>query len=77
MSSRTVLARHFLVLIGSVISKEKVMDMIDLPLKQIIPYARNPRNNAEAVATVAASIRSFDGGHHNPDCVPSHHELRL
>jgi DNA modification methylase len=46
-------------LIGSVISKEKIMDVIDLPLEQIIPYARNPRNNAEAVATVAASIQEF------------------
>ena len=35
------------------------MDVIDLPLEQIIPYARNPRNNAEAVATVAASIQEF------------------
>ena len=24
------------------------MDVIDLPLEQIIPYARNPRNNVEA-----------------------------
>lgn len=35
------------------------MDVFDLPLEQIIPYARNPRNNAEAVATVAASIQEF------------------
>ena len=35
------------------------MDVVDLPLVQIIPYARNPRNNAEAVATVAASIQEF------------------
>ena len=35
------------------------MDVIDLPLEQIIPYARNPRNNAEAVATVASSIQEF------------------
>ncbi|EAQ47262.1 DNA methylase N-4/N-6 [Roseobacter sp. MED193] len=35
------------------------MDVVDLPLEQIIPYARNPRNNAEAIATVAASIQEF------------------
>ena len=35
------------------------MDVIDLPLEQIIPYARNPRNNAEAVATVASSIQEY------------------
>ncbi|PWG15740.1 MULTISPECIES: ParB N-terminal domain-containing protein [Roseobacteraceae] len=35
------------------------MDVTDLPLEQIIPYARNPRNNAEAIATVAASIQEF------------------
>lgn len=27
------------------------MDVLDLPLAQIIPYARNPRNNAQAIAT--------------------------
>ncbi|MGR3593082.1 MAG: DNA modification methylase [Limimaricola soesokkakensis] len=35
------------------------MDVIDLPLEQIIPYARNPRRNEQAVATVAASIAEF------------------
>ena len=35
------------------------MDVIDLPLEQIIPYARNPRRNEKAVATVAASIAEF------------------
>ena len=35
------------------------MDVLDLPLEQIIPYARNPRNNAQAIATVAASIQEF------------------
>jgi DNA modification methylase len=35
------------------------MDVIDLPLGQIIPYARNPRKNEKAVATVAASIAEF------------------
>ncbi len=35
------------------------MDVIELPLAQIIPYARNPRRVESAVATVAASIREF------------------
>jgi len=35
------------------------MDVIDLPLEQNIPYARNPRRNEKAVATVAASIAEF------------------
>ena len=35
------------------------MDVIDLPLGQIIPYARNPRRNETAVASVAASIAEF------------------
>ncbi len=35
------------------------MDVIDLPLGQIIPYARNPRRNEKAVAAVAASIKEF------------------
>jgi ParB-like chromosome segregation protein Spo0J len=35
------------------------MDVVDLPLAQIIPYARNPRRNAQAIATVAASIQEF------------------
>ena len=35
------------------------MEVFDLPLEQIIPYARNPRNNTQAIATVAASIQEF------------------
>ncbi len=35
------------------------MDVIELPLGQIIPYARNPRRNDKAVAAVAASIAEF------------------
>ena len=35
------------------------MDVIELPLGQIIPYARNPRRNEQAIATVAASIQEF------------------
>jgi DNA modification methylase len=40
-------------------SQGKPMDVIDLPLVQIIPYARNPRRNDKAVAAVAASIAEF------------------
>ena len=39
--------------------KDIPMDVVDLPLEQIIPYARNPRRNAQAIATVAASIQEF------------------
>ena len=46
------------------------MDVIDLPLGQIIPYARNPRRNEKAVATVAASIREF--GWRQPIVVDEH-----
>jgi DNA modification methylase len=35
------------------------MDVTDLPLEQLIPYARNPRKNDSAVATVAASLKEF------------------
>ena len=35
------------------------MDVVELPLEQIIPYARNPRRNEQAIATVAASIQEF------------------
>ena len=35
------------------------MDVVDLPLERLIPYARNPRKNESAVATVAASLREF------------------
>ena len=35
------------------------MDVVDLPLQRLIPYARNPRKNAAAVATVAASLKEF------------------
>jgi DNA modification methylase len=35
------------------------MDIIDLPLERLIPYARNPRRNESAIATVAASLREF------------------
>jgi DNA modification methylase len=35
------------------------MDIITLPLEKLIAYARNPRKNASAVATVAASLKEF------------------
>jgi DNA modification methylase len=35
------------------------MDIITLPLEKLIPYARNPRRNERAIATVAASIKEF------------------
>ena len=35
------------------------MDVIDLPLERLIPYARNPRKNDSAIATVAASLKEF------------------
>ena len=46
------------------------MDVVDLPLEQIIPYARNPRRNEKAVATVAASIAEF--GWRQPIVVDEH-----
>jgi hypothetical protein len=39
--------------------KDIAMDVVDLPLGQVIPYARNPRRNEKAVAAVAASIKEF------------------
>ncbi len=35
------------------------MDVIDLYLKEIIPYVNNPRNNSLSVDKVAASIQEF------------------
>ena len=35
------------------------MDVVELPLERLIPYARNPRKNEAAVATVAASLKEF------------------
>jgi ParB-like chromosome segregation protein Spo0J len=35
------------------------MDIVTLPIEQLIPYARNPRRNDDAVATVAASLAEF------------------
>jgi hypothetical protein len=35
------------------------MLVVSVPVEQVIPYARNPRKNGDAVAKVAASIREF------------------
>jgi len=35
------------------------MDVVDTPIDRVIPYARNPRRNDDAVATVAASLTEF------------------
>ena len=43
-----------------IITTEPAMDIVELPLEHLIPYARNPRKNAAAVA-VAASSRSSAG----------------
>ena len=39
--------------------KSPDMDVVDLPLERLIPYARNPRKNDSAIATVAASLTEF------------------
>lgn len=35
------------------------MEIISVPLDDVIPYARNPRQNIDAVDKVAASIKEF------------------
>lgn len=35
------------------------MEIISMPLDDVIPYARNPRHNTDAVDKVAASIKEF------------------
>jgi len=35
------------------------MDIVEIPIDRVVPYARNPRRNEEAVAMVAASIAEF------------------
>ncbi len=49
------------------------MNIQTLPLKDIRPYARNPRKNAEAVKGVAASIREF--GFLVPLVIDQNHEI--
>ena len=35
------------------------MIVTDMPVEQLVPYARNPRNNAAAIDAVKASIAEF------------------
>lgn len=35
------------------------MEVVETPIDKLVPYARNPRRNEEAVATVAASLAEF------------------
>lgn len=49
------------------------MNIQTLPLKDIRPYARNPRKNDEAVKGVAASIREF--GFLVPLVIDRNHEI--
>ena len=49
------------------------MNIQTLPLKDIRPYARNPRKNDEAVKSVAASIREF--GFLVPLVIDRNHEI--
>ena len=49
------------------------MNIKTLPLKDIHPYAHNPRKNAEAVKGVAASIREF--GFLVPLVIDRNHEI--
>ena len=49
------------------------MNIQTLPLKDIHPYARNPRKNDEAVKGVAASIREF--GFLVPLVIDQNHEI--
>jgi len=35
------------------------MDVVETPIDKLVPYARNPRRNEEAVAAVAASLAEF------------------
>ena len=46
-------------LTSSTIIPDSDMDIVELPLERLIPYARNPRRNEDAIATVAASLAEF------------------
>ncbi len=35
------------------------MDVVETPIHKLVPYARNPRHNEDAIATVAASLAEF------------------
>ena len=49
------------------------MNIQNIPLTDIHPYARNPRKNDEAVKSVAASIREF--GFLVPLVIDANHEI--
>ncbi len=49
------------------------MEIIDLTLSSLVPYANNPRENASAVDGVAESIRQF--GFQQPIVVDSRNEI--
>ena len=49
------------------------MDIIELPVKAIKPYAKNPRKNDKAVEYVANSIRQF--GFKVPIVIDSNYEI--
>ena len=49
------------------------MDIIELPVKTIKPYAKNPRKNDKAVEYVANSIRQF--GFKVPIVIDSNYEI--
>ena len=41
------------------LTAERLMEVFSAPIHQVIPYARNPRRNERAIATVAASLKEF------------------
>ena len=49
------------------------MQVTILPLEKIVPYARNPRKNARAVATIKASLQEF--GWKQPIVVDEQHVI--
>lgn len=49
------------------------MEIICISIDEVIPYARNPRRNADAVEKVAASIREF--GFRQPLVVDAHNVI--
>ena len=49
------------------------MEIIELPIKSIIPYKNNPRHNDKAVEFVANSLRQF--GWRQPIVIDEHYEI--
>jgi DNA modification methylase len=45
--------RHHLIIIGL------IMDVVETSIDKVVPYARNPRRNDKAIATVAGSLAEF------------------